>query len=66
MAKILERNVAELIIVSLILLVFLTSCGTAKKIQEEPMKECCKKTAQAVYEYEGWVVSDCENCDEVD
>lgn len=29
-------------------------------------KECCEKTAQEVYEYEGWVVADCENCDEVD
>ena len=28
-------------------------------------KECCEKTAQEVYEYEGWVVN-CENCDEVD
>ena len=30
------------------------------------MKDCCKKTVQEVYEYEGWVVSDCENCDEID
>ena len=66
MVKVVEKNVAELIIVSLILLVFLTSCGTTKQTQKEPMRECCKKTVQAVYEYEGWVVSDCENCDEVD
>tara|TARA_R100001510_G_C7631042_1_gene189894 strand:+ start:110 stop:490 length:381 start_codon:yes stop_codon:yes gene_type:complete len=29
-------------------------------------KECCKKTAQKVYEYEGLIVVDCENCDEID
>tara|TARA_R100001594_G_scaffold17999_1_gene36193 strand:+ start:414 stop:608 length:195 start_codon:yes stop_codon:yes gene_type:complete len=23
-------------------------------------KKCCVKTAQEVYEYEGWVVSDCD------
>ena len=61
-----ERNVAEIIMIALFLVVMLSSCGISKKIQEEQMKECCKKTAQAVYEYEGWVVSDYENCDEVD
>tara|TARA_R100001510_G_C7520744_1_gene116362 strand:- start:413 stop:610 length:198 start_codon:yes stop_codon:yes gene_type:complete len=56
------------------ILLTLVGCGSSNYLpcpaysqnQEQSMKECCKKTAQAVYEYEGLVVSDCENCDEVD
>ena len=65
MKKIIEKNLAELIVATVFIICF-SSCSNTKKIQEEPMKECCKKTVQAVYEYEGWVVSDCENCDEID
>ena len=56
-----ERNVAEIIMLSLFTVVFMSSCGSTKE-----MKGCCKKTVQEVYEYEGLVVSDCENCDEID
>ena len=59
MIKIIERNVAEIIILG-ILLIILSSCGSTNKI-----KKCCQKTAQEVYEYEGLIV-DCENCDEID
>tara|TARA_R100001230_G_C5562497_1_gene86673 strand:- start:316 stop:513 length:198 start_codon:yes stop_codon:yes gene_type:complete len=65
MKKIIEKNLAELIVTTVFIICF-SSCGSTKQIQEKPMKECCKKTAQAVYEYEEWVVNDCENCDEVD
>ena len=59
MSKIIERNLAEIIIISIFIIAF-SSCGSTKE-----MKECCKKTAQEVYEYEGLVV-DCNNCDEID
>ncbi len=65
MKKIIENSVAEIIIISVFLIVFLSSCSCTKQIQEKPMKDCCKKTAQEVYEYEGLVV-DCYNCDEID
>ena len=65
MKKIIEKNLAELIVTTVFIICF-SSCSNTKQIQEEQMKECCKKTVQAVYEYEGWVVSDCENCDEID
>jgi len=32
----------------IVLVMLLSSCGTTKN--------CCEKTAQEVYEYEGWVV----------
>jgi len=51
MSKIIERNVAELIMVGVISLILMTSCGSTKEI-----KECCKKTAQKVYEYEGLTI----------
>ena len=69
MKKMIERNVAEIIMLSLFTVVFMSSCGSTKE-----MKDCCKKTVQEVYEYEGLVVSqadyyedlDCVNCDEID
>ena len=61
MKKIIERNVAEIIMLSLFAVVFMSGCGSTKET-----KDCCKKTVQEVYEYEGLVVSDCENCDEID
>ena len=69
MTRVIERNVAEIIMIGVFLTVFLSSCGNTKE-----MKECCKKTVQEVYEYEGLVMSeadyyvglDCENCDEID
>ena len=64
MKKIIENSVAEIIRITVFSIAFLSSCGSTKQIQE-PVKECCEKTAQAVYEYEGLVV-DCENCDEID
>ena len=60
MTKILERNAAELIMVVLTTIILLSSCGSTQE-----MKECCKKTAQEVYEYEE-LVMDCENCDEIE
>jgi hypothetical protein len=51
MSKIIERNVAEIIIVGVFLTIFLSSCGSTKE-----MKKCCKQTAQEVYEYEGWTI----------
>ena len=60
MKKIIENSVAEIIIISVFLIVFLSSCSSTKQIQEKPMKDCCKKTAQEVYEYEGWTI-DCAN-----
>ena len=61
MKKMIEKNVAEIIMLSLFTVVFMSSCGST-----EEMKDCCKKTVQEVYEYEGLVVVDCENCDEID
>ena len=63
MKKIIEQNLAEIIVTTVFIVCF-SSCTSTKQIQE-PVKECCEKTVQAVYEYERLVV-DCENCDEID
>tara|TARA_R110002012_G_scaffold286355_1_gene477897 strand:- start:744 stop:914 length:171 start_codon:yes stop_codon:yes gene_type:complete len=55
MRKFVERNLAA-IIVAIVFAVAFSSCGSTKKLKEKPIKECCKKTAQAVYEYEGLIV----------
>ena len=55
----LARNVvssAFIVLGILMLLMSITSCGSTKQLKEKPVKECCKKTAQAVYEYEELIV----------
>ena len=55
------RNVVlSTIILLTLLIVLLSSCGSTKQLKEKPVKECCKKTAQAVYEYEGLTIDDIE------
>ena len=51
MIKIIERNVAEIIILGILLIILLSSCGSTNKV-----KKCCAKTAQEVYEYEGLTI----------
>jgi len=49
MMKIVENNLAEIIIIiSIFTMCFFSSCGNTKE-----MKKCCKKTVQEMYEYEG-------------
>ena len=55
MKKIIEQNLAEIIIISIFILAF-SSCTTTKQIHEKKLKKCCEKTVQAVYEYEGLIV----------
>jgi len=45
MHKVRDNYTAELIILVVIVVMFLTSCGSTKK--------CCVKTANEVYKYEG-------------
>ena len=52
MSKIIEKNVAELIVLGIFLIILLSSCGSTNKV-----KKCCQKTAQEVYEYEGLIVN---------
>ena len=51
------RNIVLSAFVILALLIMLmSSCGSTKQLQKEPLKKCCEKTVQAVYEYEGLIV----------
>ena len=52
MSKIIEKNVAELIVLGIFLIILLSSCGSTNKV-----KKCCQKTGQEVYEYEGLTVN---------
>ncbi len=45
MRKVADNYTAEIIILVVITIMFLTSCGSTKK--------CCIKTANEVYKYEG-------------
>ena len=51
------RNVVlSAIIILTLLIMLMSSCGSTKQLQEEPLKKCCEKTVQAVYEHEGEIV----------
>ena len=52
MTKVLEKNVAEIIVISVFLLTFLSSCSKSHYLCD----------AYAIVEQ----VNDCENCDEID
>ena len=72
MTKIIENNVAELIMVGVISLILMTSCKNNETCSIEyahihngemyypPTKACCIKTECAVYEYEGLTTDDIE------
>ena len=49
MKKVLEKSMAEIIFITIVTLVMMSSCSVQKKVN----KKCCIKTAQEVYEYEG-------------
>ena len=54
------------IIISIILITWTITMFMSNTGKIDGHKKCCVKSIQEVYEYEGWVVDDCENCDEVD
>ena len=54
------------IIMSAILITWIITMFISNMDRINGHKKCCVKSIQEVYEYEGWVVSDCENCDEID
>ena len=59
--KKLSEIIISIIIITCTITMFMSNTG---KIDGH--KKCCVKSIQEVYEYEGLVVDDCENCDEVD
>ena len=58
MKNIIEKNLAELIIIGLFIIILLSSCGSTNKT-----KDCCQETVQETYEE---LVVNCQNCDEID
>ena len=51
MTRIIEKNVAELIMLVVITLVLMSSCGSTRE-----MKACCERTSHEIYKYEGLTV----------
>jgi hypothetical protein len=61
MKKIIEQNLAEIIVTTVFLICF-SSCANTKQIQE---KDCCDK-AEIVTQSDYYTNLDCANCDEID
>ena len=62
MKKIIEKNLAELIVLTVFSVAFLSSCANTKQIQE---KDCCDKAEIVTQNYQ-YQLLDCPNCDEID
>ena len=53
------RNIvstAFVILLILIAIMSMSSCGSVNYCGKKELRKCCKETAQAVYEYEGLIV----------
>ena len=61
MKKIIEQNLAEIIVTTVFIVCF-SSCTSTKQIQE---KDCCDK-AEIVTQSDYYTNLDCPNCDEID
>ena len=62
MKKIIEKNLAEIIVLTVFSVAFLSSCGSTKQI---PEKDCCNK-AEIVTQSDYYTNLNCFNCDEID
>ena len=52
----LERNATLIVILFwIIVAILILGCNTTNEV-----KKCCEKTAQEVYEYEGWTIDNVE------
>ena len=63
MTKVLERNVAELIVVALFMVIFLSSCGGGQYIPCPAYSDNDELWGETQEQY--YTSIECENCDEV-
>ena len=66
MVSIIERNVAELIMISVFLTILLSSCGGSKCIYKKDWRKSNEYRSEVKSEVYYHASLDCCNCDEID
>ena len=66
MVSIIERNVAELIMISVFLTILLSSCGGSKCIYKKDWRKSNEWRSEVKSEVDYHASLDCCNCDEID
>ena len=64
--SIIERNVAELIMISVFLTILLSSCGGSKCIYKKDWRKSNEYRSEVKSEVDYHASLDCCNCDEID
>ena len=66
MVSIIEKNVAELIMIGVFLTILLSSCGGSKCIYKKDWRKSNEWRSEVQSEVDYHVSLDCCNCDEID
>jgi len=66
MVKVIESNVAELIMIGVFLAVLLSSCGGSKCIYKKDWRKSNEWRSEVQSEADYHANLDCSNCDEID
>ena len=71
MVRVIEKNVAEIIMVGVFLIVLMSSCGGSKCIYKNSHKRAfcpayASKETKVMTQEEYYANLDCNNCDEID
>ena len=66
MVRVIERNVAELIMIGVFLMVLLSSCGGSKCIYKKDWRKSNEYRSEVKSEVDYHASLDCCNCDEID
>ena len=66
MVSIIERNVAELIMIGVFLAILMSSCGGSKCIYKKDWRKSNEYRSKVKSEVDYHVSLDCCNCDEID
>ena len=66
MTRVIERNVAEIIMIGVFLIILLSSCGGSKCIYKKDWRKSNEYRTEIQNEIEYHASLDCCNCDEID
>ena len=66
MVRVIERNVAEIIMIGIFLIVLMSSCGGSKCIYKKDWRKSNEYRSEIQSEVDYHANLDCCNCDEID
>jgi hypothetical protein len=66
MVRVIERNVAEIIMIGIFLIVLMSSCGGSKCIYKKDWRKSNEYRSEVQSQLDYYAGLDCCNCDEID